>query len=125
MSKEEMNLYKRCKNIFKSHGVDMGGGSGGELDIVISLENNGETPVLVKGDYDAIAAKIGHDAIAGLVKYTIESEDMIVHGHYPILNAVRTKTSEEDVIQFIFWSISTAKGLWFYPDGTIEVGRLS
>ena len=21
-----MNLYKRCKNIFKSHGVDMGGG---------------------------------------------------------------------------------------------------
>jgi len=30
MSKEEMNLYKRCKNIFKAHGVDMGGGSGGE-----------------------------------------------------------------------------------------------
>lgn len=27
MSKKEMNLYKRCKNIFKSHGVDMGGGS--------------------------------------------------------------------------------------------------
>lgn len=24
--KKEMNLYKRCKNIFKSHGVDMGGG---------------------------------------------------------------------------------------------------
>lgn len=24
---EEMNLYKRCKNIFKAHGVDMGGGS--------------------------------------------------------------------------------------------------
>lgn len=25
---EEMNLYKRCKNIFKAHGVDMGGGGG-------------------------------------------------------------------------------------------------
>lgn len=24
---EEMNLYKRCKNIFKAHGVDMGGGN--------------------------------------------------------------------------------------------------
>lgn len=31
----EMNLYKRCKNIFKAHGVDMGGGgSGGSAPVL-------------------------------------------------------------------------------------------
>lgn len=40
---EEMNLYKRCKNIFKAHGVDMGGGgSGGEGPLVIRLEDTGD-----------------------------------------------------------------------------------
>lgn len=36
---EEMNLYKRCKNIFKSHGVDMGG-SGGGMVVTINFDGS-------------------------------------------------------------------------------------
>lgn len=45
---EEMNLYKRCKNIFKAHGVDMGGGSGGEGNLIVTAE--------VESDMSAIVA---------------------------------------------------------------------
>lgn len=42
---EEMNLYKRCKNIFKAHGVDMGGGgSGGSAPVLeFTYEERGES----------------------------------------------------------------------------------
>lgn len=38
---EEMNLYKRCKNIFKAHGVDMGGGGSGGGAMVVTFEVDG------------------------------------------------------------------------------------
>ena len=38
---EEMNLYKRCKNIFKAHGVDMGGGGSGGVAPVLDFTYEG------------------------------------------------------------------------------------
>ena len=52
-----MNLYKRCKNIFKSHGVDIGGGGGGSaFDFVIKVTADETT--LSKGDYNSIKSKL-------------------------------------------------------------------
>lgn len=72
---EEMNLYKRCKNIFKSHGVDMGGGgSGGEglqYDFIIVSED-GETYSFEKGSYDAIVSKIKSAPVTGIVRLRVD-----------------------------------------------------
>lgn len=74
MSKKEMNLYKRCKNIFKSHGVDMGGGgdsSGGgeglQYDFVIVSED-GATYSFEKGSYNDIVSKIKSGLVTGITR---------------------------------------------------------
>lgn len=66
MAKEEMNLYKRCKNIFKSHGVDMGG-EGLPYDFVIVSED-GATYSFEKGSYNDIVSKIKSGPVTGIAR---------------------------------------------------------
>lgn len=67
MSKKETNLYKRCKNIFKSHGVDMGGGEGLQYDFVIVSED-GATYSFEKGSYNDIVSKIKSGPVTGIIR---------------------------------------------------------
>lgn len=84
---EEMNLYKRCKNIFKAHGVDMGGGGSGgfEYDLIIKLV--GETATLVKGDYNALVAKMrAFEPVISVVWLDQSADGMIMQ--YQVLGLV-------------------------------------
>lgn len=51
---EEMNLYKRCKNIFKFHGVDMGGGDSQTVVKIMLTENvdaeSDDNPYIIESD---------------------------------------------------------------------------
>ena len=121
MSKKEMNLYKRCKNIFKSHGVDMGGGgdsSGGGMsyDLVIKSEDVA-TYTLISGSVEDTKAKLLSNIPIniGLIISTVVEGKPIVYSY----NGT-TVQYYEDVIAVLFHEIAgSSTTLGISSDGTI------
>lgn len=97
---EEMNLYKRCKNIFKAHGVDMGGGgSGGSF--VVNLTAVDEETWTSDKTYVEIKQALTNGQFV-IVKFSINGIDCIATG-----GSLMPFGTNNEVIVWIFGASGT------------------
>lgn len=122
MSKKEMNLYKRCKNIFKSHGVDMGGGEGLQYDFVIVSED-GATYSFEKGSYNDIVSKIKSGLVTGITRLCSGGD--MQYSINQVLNVQYICTDNEQdtwVLGVTIFGAETPFRLIINEDNTISIG---
>lgn len=118
---EEMNLYKRCKNIFKAHGVDMGGGgSGGGFEYDLIIKGAGEAFTVTKGDYNALVTKIrAFEPINGVVWVDQSEEGLTTQCTATLIADVNFGDEQRYIIiQFMNFDGASSQ-LTLMPDNTI------
>ena len=121
MSKKEMNLYKRCKNIFKSHGVDMGGGEDLQYDFVMVSED-GATYSFEKGSYNDIVSKIKSGLVTGITRLC--SDGGMQYSTNQVLNVqyICTDTAQNTwVLHVTIFGAETPFRLIINEDNTISI----
>lgn len=122
MSKKEMNLYKRCKNIFKSHGVDMGGGEGLQYDFVIVSED-GATYSFEKGSYNDIVSKIKSGPVTGITRLSSDGSMQYSTNQVLTVQYTCTDTAQDKWTLLVrVFGAETPFLLTINEDNTISIG---
>ena len=118
-----MNLYKRCKNIFKSHGVDMGGGggsSGGGMsyDVIVTSADGGVTFTVYYGSYETAKNKILNKECVTASLYLGATADAPIQ-IYRNFSVIYIEETETIVINFLNLSGSFLQ-VKLSKDGTVS-----